>query len=117
MTWGFTEYKAVELCFVAVAEGLLDGPGDTVTGCGKDSAAVGEAAREVRKLYEGHAGLSLLSPHLRDCIILFPSQILSLKSHRCPAFQCSPLAYADVVADGCHARGNHHSWLWAWGGP
>lgn len=33
--------QAVELCFVAVAEGLLDGQGDTVMGCGKGSAPVG----------------------------------------------------------------------------
>lgn len=46
---------------------------------------------EVRKLQEvGHAGLSLLSPHLWDCIILFPSLILSLKTRQCPAFQCPP---------------------------
>lgn len=33
--------QAVELCVVAVAEGLLDGQGDTMTGCGKGSAPVG----------------------------------------------------------------------------
>jgi len=49
-----------------------------------------EATREVRKLYKGHAGLSLLCSCLWDWIILFPSPVLSLKTRRCPAFQCPP---------------------------
>lgn len=43
---------------MAVSGGLLDGKDDMMAGCGKGSAPVGEAVREVSKLCKENAGLS-----------------------------------------------------------
>lgn len=60
--WGLTEYKLLN-CVLWLCQGcLLDGKSNTMMGCGKGSAPVGEAVREalreVSKLCKGHAALS-----------------------------------------------------------
>lgn len=74
---------------------------DMMMGCGKGSAPVGEAVREVSKLCKGNAGLSpSLGLHYSTPVPSPPfsgsAGVLSSSVH--------PLTYVDV-AHGCHSRG------------